>query len=62
MLLAGTYLLSGIPQLAETLVACVRGRIDTHVLMSLSVVGTLYMDMAAEVGGGERGRCGVARR
>jgi len=48
-LLAATYFLSGAPQLAETLVACVRGRIDTHVLMSLSVVGTLYMGMAAEV-------------
>ncbi len=57
VLLCVTYFLSGVPQLAETLVACVRGRVDTHVLMSLSVVGTLYMGMAAEVRG--FGVCGV---
>ncbi|KAI8469228.1 MAG: hypothetical protein J3K34DRAFT_459478 [Monoraphidium minutum] len=48
VLLAVTYFLSGVPQLAETLIAVARRRVDTHVLMSLSVVGTLYMDMAAE--------------
>lgn len=47
--LAVTYLLSGIPQLAETVGAAVSGRVDTHVLMSLSIVGTLYMGMAQEV-------------
>jgi hypothetical protein len=41
--------LSGIPQLAETVGAAVAGRVDTHVLMSLSVLGTLYMGMAQEV-------------
>lgn len=44
-----TYVLSGIPQLAETLGAAAAGRLDTHVLMSLSIVGTLYMGMAQEV-------------
>lgn len=47
--LAVTYALSGIPQLAETVSAAVSGKIDTHVLMSLSIVGTLYMGMAQEV-------------
>eukprot|EP00878_Enallax_costatus_P011030 GHUV01011520.1.p1 GENE.GHUV01011520.1~~GHUV01011520.1.p1 ORF type:complete len:338 (+),score=57.62 GHUV01011520.1:998-2011(+) len=46
--LAVTYILSGIPQLAETVGAAVSGKIDTHVLMSLSIVGTLYMGMAQE--------------
>jgi cation transport ATPase len=45
-----TYLLSGVPQLAETVGAAVAGKVDTHVLMSLSVIGTLYMGMAQEVG------------
>jgi cation transport ATPase len=44
-----TYVLSGLPQLAETLFAAVAGKIDTHVLMSLSVLGTLYMGLAQEV-------------
>lgn len=47
--LSVTYLLSGLPQLAETVYAAVAGKIDTHVLMSLSVLGTLYMGMAQEV-------------
>jgi cation transport ATPase len=50
--LSVTYILSGLPQLAETVYAAVAGKIDTHVLMSLSVIGTLYMGMAQEVGGG----------
>ena len=44
-----TYVLAGLPQLAETVYAAVAGKIDTHVLMSLSVLGTLYMGMAQEV-------------
>ncbi|KAF6263311.1 hypothetical protein COO60DRAFT_1635329 [Scenedesmus sp. NREL 46B-D3] len=43
-----TFLLSGVPQLAETVSAAAAGKVDTHVLMSLSVVGTLYMGMAQE--------------
>jgi hypothetical protein len=50
--LSVTYVLSGLPQLAETVYAAVAGKIDTHVLMSLSVIGTLYMGMAQEVRGG----------
>lgn len=49
--LSVTYVLSGLPQLAETVYAAVAGKIDTHVLMSLSVLGTLYMGMAQEVSG-----------
>jgi hypothetical protein len=44
-----TFALSGLPQLAETLLAFAARKVDTHVLMSLSVVGTLYMGMAQEV-------------
>jgi hypothetical protein len=47
--LSVTYVLSGLPQLAETVYAAVAGKIDTHVLMSLSVLGTLYMGLAHEV-------------
>jgi hypothetical protein len=47
--LSMTYILSGLPQLAETVYAAVAGKIDTHVLMSLSVLGTLYMGLAQEV-------------
>uniref|UniRef100_A0A383V263 P-type ATPase A domain-containing protein n=1 Tax=Tetradesmus obliquus TaxID=3088 RepID=A0A383V263_TETOB len=43
-----TYLFSGVPQLAETVGAAAAGKVDTHVLMSLSVIGTLYMGMAQE--------------
>lgn len=43
------FLLLGAPQLAETLVAFAARQVDTHVLMSLSIVGTLYMGMAQEV-------------
>lgn len=50
--LSVTYFLSGLPQLAETVYAAVAGKIDTHVLMSLSVLGTLYMGMAQEVSRG----------
>lgn len=52
--LSVTYLLSGLPQLAETVYAAVAGKIDTHVLMSLSVLGTLYMGMAQEVSPAEQ--------
>jgi hypothetical protein len=52
-----TYLLSGVPQLAETVGAAVAGKVDTHVLMSLSVIGTLYMGMAQEVGVWCNSRC-----
>ncbi len=45
-----TFVLSGIPQLAETAEAFASGRVDTHVLMSFSVLGTLYLHMPHEVG------------
>jgi hypothetical protein len=47
--LAVTFVLSGIPQLAETIEAVLAGKLDTHVLMSLSAVGCLYMGLAQEV-------------
>lgn len=50
--LAVTYVLSGIPQMVETIGAAATGKVDTHVLMSLSIVGTLYMNMAHEVSTG----------
>ena len=43
------FLLLGVPQLVETLMAFAARQVDTHVLMSLSIVGTLYMGMAQEV-------------
>jgi cation transport ATPase len=42
------FFLTGVPQLAETAAAAVAGRLDTHVLMSLSAVGTALMGMPAE--------------
>ncbi|MEW5300276.1 MAG: hypothetical protein WDW36_003217 [Sanguina aurantia] len=48
ILLAGTFILSGIPQVVEALCIAGGGDIDTHVLMSLAVVGTLYLGMAQE--------------
>lgn len=51
VLLAGTFILSGIPQVVEALCIAGSGDIDTHVLMSLAVVGTLYLGMASEVRG-----------
>lgn len=51
ILLAGTFILSGIPQVVEALCIAGGGDIDTHVLMSLAVVGTLYLGMAQEVRG-----------
>ena len=50
--LAGTFLLSGLPQTVEALCIVGSGKVDTHVLMSLAVVGTVFMGMAQEVGGG----------
>lgn len=47
--ISGTFLLSGIPQLVESLCIAGDGTLDTHVLMSLAVFGTLYMGMAQEV-------------
>ncbi len=43
-----TFVLSGIPQLVETVQAFAHRQVDTHVLMSLAVVGTAYMGMAQE--------------
>lgn len=47
--LAGTFILSGIPQVVEALCIAGGGTLDTHVLMALAVVGTLYLGMAHEV-------------
>lgn len=49
-LLTGTFLLSGFPQAVESISAASAGQIDTHVLMTLAVLGTLYMGLAHEVG------------
>jgi Cd2+/Zn2+-exporting ATPase len=47
-LIGVTFVLSGIPQLVETVQAFAHRQVDTHVLMSLAVVGTAYMGMAQE--------------
>lgn len=52
--LAGTFILSGVPQTVEALAIAGSGKLDTHVLMSLAVLGTLYLGMAAEVSRPER--------
>lgn len=48
-LLTGTFVLSGVPQLVESVSAASAGHIDTHVLMTLAVMGTLYLGLAHEV-------------
>lgn len=48
-LLTGTFVLTGIPQFVESIGAAASGHIDTHVLMMLAVMGTLYMGLAHEV-------------
>ena len=49
--LAVTFVLSGLPQTVEAACVAGSGRLDTHVLMSLAVVGTLTLGMAQEVRG-----------
>jgi hypothetical protein len=49
MALSGTFLLSALPQTVEAVCVAASGKIDTHVLMSLAVIGTLLLGMAQEV-------------
>ena len=44
-----TYALSGLPALVELSFDLTAGRVDTHVLMTLAVLGTLGMGHAGEV-------------
>eukprot|EP00798_Chlamydomonas_sp_ICE-L_P027121 gene27121-2349_t len=46
--LATTFLLSGTPQIVEAFCVAGGGNIDTHVLMILAALGTLYLGMAHE--------------
>lgn len=48
--LTGTFVLSGLPQLVESLCIAGSGKVDTHVLMALAAMGTVFMGMAQEVG------------
>lgn len=47
--LGGTYFVSGIPQAVSSVAIAGSGQLDTHVLMSLAVLATLYLGMAQEV-------------
>ena len=58
--LAGTFALSWLPQAVEAACIAGSGRLDTHVLMSLAVVGTLVIGMAQEVGAGRGEAHGMA--
>jgi Cd2+/Zn2+-exporting ATPase len=58
--LGGTYLLSGLPQAVSSVALAAGGQLDTHVLMSLAVVATLYLGMVQEVGAGGNGFEGVS--
>ena len=49
MALSVTFLLSGLPQTVEAACVAGSGQLDTHVLMSLAVFGTLTLGMAQEV-------------
>ncbi|GLI64799.1 hypothetical protein VaNZ11_008205 [Volvox africanus] len=46
--LCGTYLLSGLPQAVSSVALAAEGHLDTHVLMSLAVLATLYLGMVQE--------------
>lgn len=46
--LLGTFILSGIPQTIEAICIAGTGKLDTHVLMSLAVIGTVFLGMAQE--------------
>ncbi|GAX79391.1 hypothetical protein CEUSTIGMA_g6832.t1 [Chlamydomonas eustigma] len=46
--LSSTFLISGLPQTVEALCLASAGKIDTHVLTNLAVVGTLLLGMAQE--------------
>ncbi|KAJ9514698.1 hypothetical protein QJQ45_028424 [Haematococcus lacustris] len=45
---AGVFVLSGLPQVMESLCIAAGGELDTHVLMALAACGTLYLGMAQE--------------
>lgn len=47
---AGVYCLAGIPEALDLCFNLTAGRIDTHVLMTLAVLGTLAIGSALEVG------------
>ena len=44
-----TYVLSGLPAIIELIFQLTAGHVDTHVLMTLAVFGTLGMGHAGEV-------------
>lgn len=44
------WVLSGVPQIVESLCMAASGVLNTHVLMALAALGTLYMGMPQEVG------------
>ncbi|KAG2449827.1 hypothetical protein HYH02_005350 [Chlamydomonas schloesseri] len=46
--LGGTYCLSGLPQAVSSVALAAGGGLDTHVLMALAVVATLYLGMVQE--------------
>jgi hypothetical protein len=46
------WVLSGAPQILESLCTAASGVLNTHVLMALAALGTLYMGMPQEVGVG----------
>ena len=45
----GTLVLAGIPALVELCFDVTSGHVDTHVLMTLAVMGTMAMGAASEV-------------
>ena len=45
----GTLVLAGIPALVELCFDITSGHVDTHVLMTLAVMGTMAMGAASEV-------------
>ena len=53
-LIASIYVMAGIPELVDLAFNLTAGHIDTHVLMTLAVFGTLAIGSALEVG---PGRC-----
>ena len=52
---AGVYLLAGLPAAVDLSFDLTAGKIDTHVLMNLAVLGTLATGHALEVGAGQLG-------
>ncbi len=47
---AAVYVLAGVPEALDLCFNLTAGRIDTHVLMALAVLGTLVIGSALEVG------------